>query len=101
MKYITILQLLGKDDIIKNVLVDENGIIHGIIQKHINDNQTLEEKKQYCRDLFHYLFSRLMPLGYLPVDIVPINVINNYPIDIGLISEITFSLSNDEFKIDY
>ena len=97
MEYITCCQLLGKTDHILSVLV-KNGSYVGLEMKHLDDKETVEDKKNKCKVLFADLCAYLLPIGYLPVDIVPQNVINDIPIDIAICQSVNLTFCKDVFR---
>lgn len=98
LQFITLSQLLGQSEIILNTVYDEKGTIHGVILKHLEDTENKEQKKRHCYELFYKLCGYLLPINYLPVDIVPNNVIGGYLIDIGCCYNVDLKISSDSWR---
>lgn len=93
MEFITVCQLLNQNNII-NVVIDENHKIHGVIMNHIIK---FGDQMHLIKDIYYKMIQYLLPIGYLPVDIVPPNVINGQLIDISCVKNIEYKFDEDPF----
>jgi len=93
MQHWSILQALGISEVVEAFLEGPDGRLCGEIQRHVEGPPSSREK---CQAMFVWLYGRLMPISYIPVDIVPKNLINGVPVDISCAMPVELRLSQSD-----
>jgi len=91
MRYWTVLQLLGEEKHVPAML-SRNGRLTGVRQVH---NVMGQAPHGACRAIHLQLEKHLLPIGYLPYDIVPCNVFGTTPIDVECVQPVSVRFDAD------
>jgi hypothetical protein len=94
MASLTALQLLGRHEVTQAMLT-QGGRLVGTRQAHqltgLSDHAT-------CRTIYCCLAKHFLPLGYVPWDVVPVNVFGGAPVDLDVLHPMRVRYRDDPFQ---
>lgn len=93
LEFVTVLQWMGRGDLVTALLTDETGAACGVQMRHVE----MGADPSTAMRLFWKLYHSFAPIGYLPHDVTANNVHAGLPIDVCCLVPVELRFASDQW----